>query len=117
MIYIIVLQVIKFGEDRLNVPFWRYLAKTIKGAILPSLNMANPIRPGLLSRSPGGGEGGGLRGPDATKQDYLPLIEMKFGMSHYGRKSMPDATYESGNSSGFGNMTPLNFSLKKGTSC
>ena len=31
----------------------------------------NPIRPGLFSRSPGrggGGEGGGLRGPDAKNQ-------------------------------------------------
>ena len=37
-------------------------------------------------------------------------------MSHYGHKSVPDATFESGSSSRSGDMTPQNFPQKKGTS-
>ena len=73
----------------------------------------NPIRPGLFSRLPG--PGGGLRGPDAKNQGYQP-IKMKFGMSHYGHKSIPDAKFESDSSSSFGDMTSQNFPRKKGTS-
>ena len=32
------------------------------------IDYINPIRPGLFSRSPGRGGGGGLRGPDAKNQ-------------------------------------------------
>ena len=41
---------------------------------------------------------------------------MKFGMSHYGHKSIPDAASESDSSSSFGDMTSQNFPQKKGTS-
>ena len=41
---------------------------------------------------------------------------MKLGMSHYGHKSIPDAKFESGTSSRFGDMTSQNFPQKKGTS-
>ena len=41
---------------------------------------------------------------------------MKFGKSHYGHKSIPDAKFESDSSSSFGDMTSQNFPLKKGTS-
>ena len=37
-------------------------------------------------------------------------------MSHYGNKSIPDAKFESGSSSSFGDMTSQNFPPKKGTS-
>ena len=33
-----------------------------------AVKTVNPIRPGLFSRSPGPGGGGGLRGPDAKNQ-------------------------------------------------
>ena len=73
----------------------------------------NPIRPGLFSRSPGLG---GLRGPDAKNQGYHQPIKLKFGMSYYGHKSIPDAKFESDSSSSFGDMTSQNFPRKKGTS-
>ena len=41
---------------------------------------------------------------------------MKFGMSHYGYESIPDAKFESDSSSSFGDMTSQNFPQKKGTS-
>ena len=65
----------------------------------------NPIRPSLFSR---------FRGPDAKNQGYL--IEMKLYMSQYSHGSMPDANFESGSISGFGDMTSQNFPLKRGTS-
>ena len=37
-------------------------------------------------------------------------------MSHYGHKSIPDAKFESGSSSCFGDMTSQHFPHKKGTS-
>ena len=37
-------------------------------------------------------------------------------MSHYSHKSMPDAKFESGSFSTFGDMTSQNFTLKRGTS-
>ena len=37
-------------------------------------------------------------------------------MSHYCHKSIRDAKFESGSSSGFGDMTSQNFPRKKGTS-
>ena len=37
-------------------------------------------------------------------------------MSYYGRQRIPDANFESGSSSSFGDMTSQNFPLKKGTS-
>ena len=40
---------------------------------------------------------------------------MKLGMSHYGHKSIPDAKFESGSSSSFGDMTSQNFPRNKGT--
>ena len=40
---------------------------------------------------------------------------MKFGMSHYGHKSISDAKFESDSSSSFGDMTSQNFPRKKGT--
>ena len=43
-------------------------------------------------------------------------IEMKLCMSHYNHKSIPDATFESGSSSSFGDMMSQNFLRKKGTS-
>ena len=41
---------------------------------------------------------------------------MKFGRSHYGHKSIPDAKFESDSSSSCGDMTSQNFPRKKGTS-
>ena len=41
---------------------------------------------------------------------------MKFGISHYGHKSIPDAKCESDSSSSFGDMTSQNFPQKDGTS-
>ena len=69
---------------------------------------------GLFSRLPG--RGGGLRGPDAKNRSKHQPIKMKFGMSHYGHKSIPDAKFESDSSSSFGDMTSQNFPRKKGTS-
>ena len=40
---------------------------------------------------------------------------MKLGIGHYGHKSIPDAKFESGSSSSFGDMTSQNFPSKKGT--
>ena len=37
-------------------------------------------------------------------------------MSHYRHKSIPDAKFESGSSSSFGDMTSQNFPWKKGRS-
>ena len=41
------------------------------------------------------------------------MIEMKLGMSHYTPKGIPDAKFESGSSSSFGDMTSQNFPQKK----
>ena len=41
---------------------------------------------------------------------------MKFGMSHYGYKSILDAKFESDSLSSFGDMTSQSFPRKKGTS-
>ena len=43
-------------------------------------------------------------------------VEIKVCMSHYSRQSMPDAKFESGSFSSFGDMTSQNFLAKKGTS-
>ena len=69
----------------------------------------NPIRPG------GGGKRAG-RGPNAKNQGYHQLIELKFCMSHYSHKSMPDAKFESGSLFCLVDMTSQNFPLRKGTS-
>ena len=39
---------------------------------------------------------------------------MKLCVSHYSHKSMPDAKFESGSLSIFGDMTSQNFPMKKG---
>ena len=70
------------------------------------------MRPCLFSRSPGPGR---LRGPDAKNRSEHQPIKMKFGMSHYGHKRIPDAKFESDSSSRFGDMTSHNFSQKKRT--
>ena len=59
---------------------------------------------------------GRLIGPDGKNQAQHQQIEMKLGMSYYSHKSIPDAKFESGSSSCFGDMTSQNFPLKKGTS-
>ena len=41
---------------------------------------------------------------------------MKLDVSHYSDKGIPDAKFESGSSSSFGDMTSQNFPWKKGTS-
>ena len=41
---------------------------------------------------------------------------MKFGMSHYTHKSIPDAKFESDISSSFGDVMSQNFPRNKGTS-
>ena len=41
---------------------------------------------------------------------------MKLGVGHYDHKSIPDAKFESGRSSSFGDMTSQNLPLKKRTS-
>ena len=41
---------------------------------------------------------------------------MKLGMGQHSHKNIPDAKFESGSSSSFGDMTSQNFSWKKGTS-
>ena len=48
---------------------------------------------------------GWLRGPDAKNQGYHQLIEIKLYMSQYSHKSMPDAQFESGSVSRFGDIT------------
>ena len=63
----------------------------------------------------GGGGGGGLRGPDAKHQGYHQPIEMKLCIHQYSHKSMPDAKFESGSCSSFGDMTSQNFPLKRAT--
>ena len=68
-------------------------------------SLLNPIRPGIFSRS---------TGPDAKNQSKHQPIEMKLGMSHYRHKSIPDAKFESGSSSRFGDMTSQIFPRKKG---
>ena len=60
--------------------------------------------------------GGGLRGPDAKNQGQHQPIGMKLVISHYGHKNIPDAKFESGSSSSFGDMKSQNFPWKKGTS-
>ena len=62
------------------------------------------------------GRGCGLRGPDAKNEGYHQQIEMKVCTSHYSHKSILDANFECGSSSGFGDMTSQNFSLTKGAS-
>ena len=74
----------KQAETRINVDF-----------------LLNPIRPGLFSRSLGGG-GGGLRDPGAKNQGHHQPTEMKLCMSQYSHESMPDAKFESGCFSSFG---------------
>ena len=59
---------------------------------------------------------GGLRGPDAKNHSYHQPIEIKFCLSHYSHKSIPDAKFESGSFTSFEDMTSQNFSLKMGTS-
>ena len=82
------------------------------------LGTVNPIRPRLFShsRGPGGGGGGGLIDLDAKNQGYHQLIEMKLCMSHFSHKSMPDAKFESGSLSIFGDTMSQIFPLKKGMS-
>ena len=72
----------------------------------------NPVRPGLFSRSPGPARGGGSS--DAKNHSYHQPIEVKFCVSHYSHKSMPDAKFESGSFPSFGDLTTQNFPLKKG---
>ena len=43
----------------------------------------------------------------AKNQGYHQLIEVKLCMSYYSHKSMPDAKFESGSFSIFGDMTSL----------
>ena len=79
-----------------------------------SLDLAiDPIRPGLLRRSPGPEVGGGLRGPDAKNQGYNQLIEMKCCMSHYSHKNMPDAKFVSGSFSQFWKYDATKFSSEE----
>ena len=81
-------------------------------SLYPTHNYSfDPIRPGLLSLSPGR-RGGGLRGPDAKNQGYHQPIEMIY----YSHESMPDAKFEPDNFPSFRDMTSQNFPLKKGTS-
>ena len=40
---------------------------------------------------------------------------MKLGMTHYDHKRIPDAKFERGSSSSFGDMTSQNFPWRKGT--
>ena len=77
------------------------------------MNKLNPIWSGLFSRSPGPGVW--LRGPDAKNQGYHQPIEMKLCMNQYSHESIPDAKSECGSFSSFGDMTPQNFPLKRGT--
>ena len=61
----------------------------------------------LFSRSPGPGGGGVAHAKKI--QGYHQSIEMKLCMSQYSHESMPDANFESGSFSNFGDM-------KRGTS-
>ena len=47
----------------------------------------------------------GLRGPDTKNQGQNQQIKMKFFVSHYSHKSMPDAKFESGSFYSFGDIT------------
>ena len=67
----------------------------------------NSIRPRLFSRSPG---------PDARNQNCHQPIEMKLCLSYYSHENMPDAKFESGSLSVFGDIMSQNFPLKKGKS-
>ena len=53
---------------------------------------------------------------DTKNQCYHQPTEMKFCMSHYSYKYMPDARFESGSFFSFGDMMSQNFPLKWGTS-
>ena len=64
----------------------------------------NPIRPGLYSRWPD---------PYARNQGYHQTIEIQLCVSHYSYKSMPDAKFESGSLSSFGDMMSQNFPRNK----
>ena len=61
-----------------------------------SIFVLKPIRPSLFSCSPGTG--------DAKNQNYHQMIEIKFCVSYYSHKSMPDAKFESDSFSTFGDM-------------
>ena len=50
------------------------------------------------------------------KIGQLQPIEVKLCMRHFNHKSIPDAKFESGSSSSFGDMMSQNFPQKKGTS-
>ena len=63
-----------------------------------------------------GGGGGGLTVPYTKNQGYYQPIEIKLWMGLYRHKSMPDAKFEPGSFSVFGDMMSQNFPLKKGTS-
>ena len=60
--------------------------------------------------------GGGVTGPDAKIQGYHQPIETKLGMDHYGHKRIPNAQFEAGSFSSFGDKTSQNLPRKKGTS-
>ena len=49
-------------------------------------------------------------------EGYHQPIQMKLCLSHYSHESMPDAKFESGRFSIFGDIMSQNFSLDKGTS-
>ena len=57
-----------------------------------------------------------FKGPYTKNQCYYQLIKMKLCMSQYNYEHMPDAKFESGSFSSFGDMTSQNFLLKRGTS-
>ena len=59
----------------------------------------------VVRQARGGGEVGGIRGPDAKNPGKHQLIEMKLCMSHYIYTSIPDAKFEAGSLSIFRVMT------------
>ena len=56
---------------------------------LSQLHFLDPIRHGLLSRSPGQG----AHRPRCKTHSYHQLIEMKFCMSHYRHKTIPEEKF------------------------
>ena len=87
--------------------------------IFNSLTTLTVLGPAFFSSSPGlerGGGEGGSRGPDAIYQSYHHLIKIKLCMSHYSHKGMPDANFESGSFSIFGDFMSQKLPLRKETS-
>ena len=71
------------------------------------ISLLNRMSAGLFSCS---------LGPGGGSEDWMPKIKVtvEIKMSRYSHKNVPDAKFEFGSFSSFGDMTSQNFPLKKG---